>query len=251
MRDLRAFSARYIGLALLVAAACLDAAAQQSAVEFSTISAHLNQVADAALQGPQEAEQKPIAEGPGGERNAGGASNFKIAPSLRRIAPAVLPILLQRGLPADLTAVMVTESHGDPEALSPKGARGLWQLMPATARRYGLVVNDRIDERIDPVRSTAAAASYLHDLYEQFGSWPLALAAYNWGEQNLAAALIRTHAADFSALVQAGALPAETRDYVPAVLARWRPNVTAPAFSPTTPTDIVFATVSSATHNQN
>ena len=93
--------------------------------------------------------------------------------------------------------------------------------MPETARRYGLMVSPVRDERLDPVRATDAAARYLRDLYAQFGSWPLALAAYNWGENNLAEAIRREHTADLDALFRRGALAAETHEYVPAVLRRW------------------------------
>ena len=143
----------------------------------------------------------------------------------------LVPLLVAEGVPAEAIAVMQVESGGNPRALSAKGARGLWQLMPETARRYGLRVGvgnltaDRADtiadERLDPVRSTQAAARYLHDLYMRFGSWPLALAAYNWGEQHVEEAVAASGAHDFATLVAVSHLPLETRAYVPAVLARW------------------------------
>lgn len=133
----------------------------------------------------------------------------------------LLPILRAHGLPEGLAAVVAVESGGNPRALSPKGARGLWQLMPETARRYGLTVGSLRDERLDPVRATDAAALYLRDLYAQFGSWPLALAAYNWGEANLAMAIRRERTTDLDALFRRGSLAAETHSYVPAVLRRW------------------------------
>jgi hypothetical protein len=128
------------------------------------------------------------------------------------------PILLREGIPQDLASVVAVESGGNPFALSPKGARGLWQLMPETARRYGLRVDSRIDDRTDVTRSTTAAARYLHDLYAQFGSWPLALAAYNAGEQNLQSAIKRAGSNDFDTLSFLRIIPDETRNYVPAVL---------------------------------
>ena len=103
-------------------------------------------------------------------------------------------------------------------ALSPKGALGLWQLMPDTARRYGLVVTASRDERLDVEKSTRAAARYLRDLYQQFGSWPLALAAYNAGEQGGPKAVERAGTRDFVQLSSLRLLPQETRNYVPAVL---------------------------------
>jgi membrane-bound lytic murein transglycosylase D len=123
-------------------------------------------------------------------------------------------------LPAQLVSVAAVESGFDARALSPKGARGLWQLMPETARRYGLLVDSRRDERLDPVKSTHAAAQYLKDLHAQFADWPLTLAAYNAGEGRVERALERLGARDFWTLSRVAALPDETRRYVPAVLAR-------------------------------
>ena len=133
-----------------------------------------------------------------------------------RLRPTIEPILWQEGVPAELIGIVLVESGGQPTALSPKGARGLWQLMPQTARRYGLVVTPTQDDRIDVEKSTRAAARYLRDLYQQFGDWQLAFAAYNAGEQTVARALIRTRQAGFSEI--RNVLPQETRGYVPAVL---------------------------------
>jgi soluble lytic murein transglycosylase-like protein len=134
--------------------------------------------------------------------------------------PRVAAVLRQHGLPAELVGAAVVESGLDPWALSPKGARGLWQLMPDTARRYGLLVDSQRDERLDPVKSTHAAAQYLSDLHAQFHDWPLALAAYNAGEDRVEHALEQLGARDFWTLSRHAALPDETRRYVPAVLAR-------------------------------
>jgi soluble lytic murein transglycosylase-like protein len=127
-------------------------------------------------------------------------------------------ILRTQGLPPQLISVVAVESGFKPWALSPKGALGLWQLMPETARRYGLVVNEARDDRRDPAKSTHAAAQYLKDLYGQFGSWPLALAAYNAGEVRVQNAIDRFQTRDFWTLSAKLALPDETRRYVPAVL---------------------------------
>ena len=135
---------------------------------------------------------------------------------VERLRPVLEPILREAGVPTELAAVVLVESGGEPAALSPKGARGLWQLMPDTARRYGLVVNGERDERLDMFKSTRAAAQYLRDLYAQFRDWPLALAAYNAGEQRVESALVQAGASDFSRI--SPSLPAETRQYVPAVL---------------------------------
>ncbi|WP_420237352.1 lytic transglycosylase domain-containing protein [Telmatobacter bradus] len=247
MRKLLVFSTRLIGLAILIATVSLAAQAQQPAVEFTALNARLNQAAETLLQAPVTPDQQLVEELPFEVKNAVATSDITTDPNLHHIASMVQPILLQHGLPANLAAVIAIESHGNPQALSPKGARGLWQLMPTTARRYGLVVSDQFDERLDPARSTMAAASYLHDIYEQFGSWPLALAAYNWGEQNLSSAMQRAHTTDFSALARAGALPAETRAYVPAVLARWQQDSAPSFFHSVPPADVVFATASSST----
>jgi hypothetical protein len=155
----------------------------------------------------------PLSRLPGG----GGQSAAAIRVNLLR--PAVDPILRSHGVPDDLAAVILVESGGSATALSPKGARGLWQLMPNTARRYGLRVDDIQDDRLDLFKATDAAAQYLHDLYGQFGDWKLALAAYNTGEANLGSAIERAHTQDFYQLTSLQMLPLETRNYVPRVLA--------------------------------
>jgi len=135
------------------------------------------------------------------------------------LRPTVDPILMNYGIPVDLAAVILVESGGSLTALSPKGAHGPWQLMPNTARRYGLRVDQIRDERIDLSRATDAAARYLHDLYAQFGDWKLALAAYNTGEVNVENAIEKAHTQDFEQLSNLRMLPLETRNYVPRVLA--------------------------------
>lgn len=138
---------------------------------------------------------------------------------LSLLLPAVEPILRSHGVPTDLTGVILVESAGRVTALSPKGALGLWQLMPDTARRYGLRVDEIRDDRLDLFKATDAAARYLHDLYAQFGDWKLALAAYNTGEANVGSAIMRAHTQDFDQLANLRMLPLETRNYVPRVLA--------------------------------
>lgn len=120
------------------------------------------------------------------------------------------------GVPVELLAVGWVESRFNPLALSPKGARGVWQLMPATARRYGLQVSGERDERTDLRLSTRVAARHLADLYEKFGDWPLALAAYNAGAERVDAARAQAGTDDFRRLRPW--LPTETREYVPSVL---------------------------------
>jgi len=144
-----------------------------------------------------------------------------LTPAMARLAelrPMLDTILRSEGVPLDLAFVVVAESAGKPDALSPKGARGLWELMPATARRYGLVVEGERDERLDVEKSTRAAAQYLGDLRAQFGSWPTALAAYNAGERAVQRAIDRAHSEQFAVLAGRELLPPETRRYVPAVI---------------------------------
>lgn len=130
-------------------------------------------------------------------------------------------ILVEEQVPIELLAVAFVESRFNPLALSPKGARGIWQLMPATAARYGLTVEPQNDHRTHPEHSTRAAARYLRDLYQQFGDWKLALAAYNWGEGKVQRVIHKTGLRDFDEIARRGLLPLETRNYVPAVLAVW------------------------------
>ena len=136
---------------------------------------------------------------------------------VQQLRPLVDPILHAEGVPPELIAVALVESGGQTVATSPKGARGLWQFMPDTARRYGLQVSGERDERLEVVKSTRAASRYLHDLHRQFGDWQLAFAAYNAGEQAVERAVTRTGQRDFIAIRHL--LPQETRQYVPAVWA--------------------------------
>jgi soluble lytic murein transglycosylase-like protein len=131
------------------------------------------------------------------------------------------PILAEERVPLELLSVAYVESGFNPMALSPKGARGIWQFMPATARRYGLAVEGDVDHRTHPEHATRAAARYLRDLFGMFGDWKLALAAYNAGEGRVQGIIRRTGIRDFDEMSRRGLLPAETRAYVPSVLAIW------------------------------
>lgn len=129
-------------------------------------------------------------------------------------------VLRRKAMPEDLVWVSMIESGFDPTAHSPAGASGLWQLMPETARIYGLA-NDRwLDQRLSATLSTEAAADLLGDLHRRFGSWELALGGFNMGYFGLASVLRRYNTNDFWSLVRTeGALPWETSLYVPKVFA--------------------------------
>lgn len=135
-------------------------------------------------------------------------------------APTLLPrlqrVFVEEGVPAELVWLAEAESTFNPAARSPVGARGLFQLMPETAKSLGLQTF-LPDERTDPEKSARAAARYLRYLHGRFGDWPLALAAYNAGEGRVGRILKREKASTFAEI--AGVLPAETRMYVPKVLA--------------------------------
>ena len=111
-------------------------------------------------------------------------------------------VLRSRDLPEELAYTAMIESGFNPLAVSRAGAKGMWQFMAGTARRYGLRVDHWIDERLDPEKSTVAAASYLRDLYNMFGSWNLAQAAYNAGEVKVSRAMRATGSSDFWTLAR-------------------------------------------------
>ncbi|QEE31101.1 LysM peptidoglycan-binding domain-containing protein [Terriglobus albidus] len=128
-------------------------------------------------------------------------------------------ILREEGVPQDLIYLAVAESGFQPQALNGKsGAGGMWQFMPF-AGAYGLTRNGWVDERFDPEKSSRAYARYIKELYNQFGDWYLALAAYDWGPGNVQRAVMRTGYADFWELYRRGNLPGETRNYVPGIIA--------------------------------
>ena len=123
------------------------------------------------------------------------------------------------GVPQDLIYLAMAESGFQPLAVSRAGARGMWQFMAGRGSMYGLDRNWWVDERQDPVKSTRAAATHLKDLYDEFGDWYLAMAAYNTGPGNIQHAVERTGYADFWELYRRGVLPQETRNYVPIIVA--------------------------------
>lgn len=122
--------------------------------------------------------------------------------------------LAKYDLPEAIKYLAVVESRLKPNARSYMGAKGLWQFMPYTGIEYGLKINRRVDERLDPIKATEAACKYLSNLYKQFGDWNLALAAYNSGPGNVRKAIRRSGGyKDFWKIRKY--LPKETRDYIP------------------------------------
>src|ERR1017187_8147975 len=131
----------------------------------------------------------------------------------------IVSTLKEEGLPQELIYLAQAESGFHPLAVSRAGARGIWQFMASRGRGYGLYHNMWVDDRQDPVKSTRAAAHHLKDLYNQFGDWYLAMAAYNSGPGTVQAAVKRTGYADFWKLFRRNVLPKETRNYVPIIVA--------------------------------
>src|SRR6266571_478484 len=136
-----------------------------------------------------------------------------------RYREAIENILKDEGVPPELIYLAQAESGFHPLAVSRVGARGMWQFMASRAKGYGLQRNQWVDERQDPEKATRAAARHLKDLYNQFGDWYLAMAAYNSGPGNVQQAVRRTGYADFWELYKRNVLPGETKNYVPIILA--------------------------------
>ena len=140
--------------------------------------------------------------------------------------PMISAKLEKRDMPQDLIYLAMIESGFNPKAQSPAKAGGLWQFISETGRRYGLTVNKKIDERNHPAKATDAALSYLSDLYDRFGSWYLAAAAYNTGENRVARIMRQVTGSekgtdqDYYRISKL--LPKETQDYVPMMIAAAR-----------------------------
>lgn len=141
-------------------------------------------------------------------------------PAAREHLTRMKNIFAEEKLPRELAWIAEVESSFNPEAESPAGAAGLYQLMPATARSFDLSVGLLRDERLDPEKNGRAAARYLRELHRRFGDWRLALAAYNCGPTRVAALLKKHRAKTYDAI--SPHLPVETQMYVPKVEATLR-----------------------------
>jgi membrane-bound lytic murein transglycosylase D len=133
-------------------------------------------------------------------------------------------IMRQHQLPMYFAYIPLAESAFYIDAAHPKsGARGLWQFMPNTARAYGLNVSAAVDERLDPFRSTRAAARYLRELQDMFGKGSplLILSAYNYGENNLSRAIVRARTRDIWSLIRKRQIPYQTREYLVKMVTMW------------------------------
>lgn len=128
-------------------------------------------------------------------------------------------ILREKDVPENMVFLPLIESGFNPLALSRARASGPWQFIAATARRYGLEIDWWKDERRDPVKSTVAAADYLKDLYDMFGSWNLAMAAYNAGEGKIQRAMKKSKSEDYWSLLNSKHIKDETKEYVPKFIA--------------------------------
>lgn len=140
--------------------------------------------------------------------------------------PMISEKLAERDMPQDLIYLAMIESGFNPKAQSPAKAGGLWQFISETGRRYGLTVNKHVDERNHPDKATDAALAYLSDLHDRFGSWYLAAAAYNTGENRVGRIMKQVTGsekgtdADYYRISKL--LPKETQDYVPMMIAAGR-----------------------------
>jgi membrane-bound lytic murein transglycosylase D len=136
-----------------------------------------------------------------------------------RYRPMVENIFAEFNLPSDLVNLSLVESGFNPYAYSRAKATGPWQFMKGTGKVYGLRIDHYVDERRDPIKSTVAAARYLKDLYDLFGTWPLAMAAYNAGEGKVQRALHKIQGETFWDISKTRLIRQETKQYVPRIMA--------------------------------
>ena len=128
-------------------------------------------------------------------------------------------IVVEYGIPEELAYLPIIESGFNYQAYSPKGAAGMWQFMPGTAKWIGMKRNEWMDERLDPVISCRYAAKYLRMLYDTFGDWYLALASYNYGGHNVKRAIRNAGTSEFYDIAAKRIIPVETQKYVPRFVA--------------------------------
>jgi membrane-bound lytic murein transglycosylase D len=138
---------------------------------------------------------------------------------MHRYRPLIEPILEEAGVPPELIYICMIESGFDPDAVSRAAAVGQWQFIQTTGIEYGLRQDDWVDERRDPIKAARAAARHFADLHARFGSWPLALAAYNAGVGSISRAMARANTNDYWRLAALGAIPGEATRYVPKAMA--------------------------------
>ncbi len=145
---------------------------------------------------------------------------FKVVKQGQGFIPMFRQIMKDNGVPESMVYLAMAESNFSPHAISHSRATGLWQFMSSTARKFGLNVNEYIDERKDPLKSTRAAARYLKYLHGMFGKWYLAIMAYNCGDGRLRKAIRRAGSSDLGVLLDAREkyLPKETRLYMRKIL---------------------------------
>ena len=136
-----------------------------------------------------------------------------------RYMPIMQDILKKEGLPKDLIYIALIESGFASSAHSTASAVGYWQFIKGTGKRYGMQIDSFVDERRDFVRSTQGAADYFKGLYNLFGSWYLAIASYNVGENRIKNLVMKNKTRDFWQLARENRLPEETANYVPKFLA--------------------------------
>jgi membrane-bound lytic murein transglycosylase D len=149
----------------------------------------------------------------------GSRRNF-LEESLRRSGrykEMIIGEIEKMGMPRELWVVPVIESGYKITAYSRKRAAGLWQFIPSTGRHYGLTINEWLDERRDPVKSTKAALTFLKELYEWFNSWELALAAYNRGANNISSDIRNSKMVDFFKIAEHNMTHSQTKNFVPQI----------------------------------
>lgn len=133
--------------------------------------------------------------------------------------PYIKKVFAEKGIPEDLAYLPIIESDFNPQAISPKGAAGLWQFMPQTGNYYNLKVNYWSDDRFDPERSTKAAADHLTHLNKNFKSWVISLMAYNAGGGKLSRSIKKIKSNNYWDLYNSGLLARETEEYIPKFVA--------------------------------